>query len=284
MPAKRRSAIAVPDGDHSQTIVAVRSCGQPAFRRARRDAEEGRPVLDRSRGSRQTRRWSRTGRRLSVIGPAGWGFESPRRHRRRSSIGQSSGHSAVTYHARPGPCLSRSGYPLVVVPGTSLDSRATSEERMVRVGRRRSVTTSHGRVAGSSPAATGRVSSGGVAQLVEQLPAVNPTPTRTSRKSGPEFLRLPGRWQCGFEPCARVGSPTREICSAVSCRRSGGRHHARSFAPMLAVAGRSEIGYLSQRSPRRRAARAIGSGRFASHARRRLRLPGGGSTWMCCGR
>jgi hypothetical protein len=154
-------------------------------------------VLDGPRGGPQTGRWSRMGRRLSVTGPAGWGFESPRRHRCRSSIGQSSGHSAVTHHARPGLCLSRSGYPLVVVPGRSLHSRATSEERMVRVGRRRSVTTFTGRVAGSSPAATGRESAGGVAQLVEQLPAVNPTPTRTPRKSGPESLRLPGDGSAG---------------------------------------------------------------------------------------
>lgn len=34
----------------------------------------------------------------------------------RSSTGQSSGHSAVAYHARPGLCLRRSGYPLAPAP------------------------------------------------------------------------------------------------------------------------------------------------------------------------
>jgi hypothetical protein len=83
---------------------------------------------------------------------------------RRSSSGQSGGHSAVISHARPGLCLHRSGYPLAVEPRRSLHSHSTSEERMVRVGRRRSVTTPTGQVAGSSPVAAGRVSAGGVAQ------------------------------------------------------------------------------------------------------------------------
>lgn len=194
-------------------------------------------------------------------------------------------------HARPGllrGCWGRSGYPLVAGPGGSLHSGATSEQRAVRVGRRRSVTTSTGQVAGSSPVVTTVECRGVVAQSAEQLPAVTITPTRPLvTKSGPEFLRLSGDGSAGSSPAARgrltvPGNSARRQPAAVT----GGRIHVRSFAPLtMAVAGRSEIGYLSHLEPSEEG-KPERSGPAGSHPTPAAAVvcPGGGLAWMSCGR
>jgi hypothetical protein len=219
------------------------------------------------------------------------GVRLPRATRRTSGVVAQVGRAAGTRrswnHARPGsPCAVR------VIhwwpdPADLYTRVRQGKQRTVRVGRRRSVTTANGRVAGSSPVVAAVECRGGVAQLAEQLPAVMTTSTRTSlTKSGPEFLRLSGDGSAGSSPAPRGGSqPLGILLGGDQPSLPEDESMSARFAPLImAVAGRSEIGYLTQRSPRRRAARAIGSGRFASHARRRFCLPREGLAWMSCGR